>query len=185
MSQPVLLIIDMVNDYFLDGPLHEQRVTLTNSINQLVSHFREKRLPIIWVRQEFSPDLSDAFLEMRRDNVHVTIAGTYGASLLEELERSPQDYEIIKKRYSAFFQTQLDNLLQENDWNPIVLAGVNTHACIRMTAIDAYQRDLDVIVAEDCIGSYDTEHHEITLNYLEGKIAKILSNVEIRKQLST
>ncbi|UCF61812.1 MAG: cysteine hydrolase, partial [Anaerolineaceae bacterium] len=147
--------------------------------------FREKRLPIIWVRQEFSPDLSDAFLEMRRDNVHVTIAGTYGASLLEELERSPQDYEIIKKRYSAFFQTQLDNLLQENDWNPIVLAGVNTHACIRMTAIDAYQRDLDVIVAEDCIGSYDTEHHKITLNYLDGKIAKILSNIEIHKQLST
>ena len=184
MSKPVLLVIDMVNDYFRDGPLYDQRATLTKLINQLVSYFRENELPIIWVRQEFSPDLRDAFPEMRRDRIRITIKGTQGAKILEELERSPKDYEIIKKRYSAFFQTQLDNLLQENDWNPIVLAGVNTHACIRMTAIDAYQRDLEVIVAEDCIGSYDTEHHRITLNYLEGKIAEVLPNVEIRKQLS-
>jgi nicotinamidase-related amidase len=175
----------MVNDYFRDGPLHDQRAALTKSINQLASCFRENGLPIIWVRQEFSPNLSDAFPEMRRSRIRVTIAGTQGANILEELKRSPKDHEIIKKRYSAFFQTQLDNLLHENDWNPIILAGVNTHACIRMTAIDAYQRDLEVIVAEDCIGSYDTEHHRITLNYLEGKIAEVLTNAEIRKQLST
>ena len=184
MNQPVLLIIDMVNDYFCDGPLKEKRAAITDSINQLAKLFRERKLPIIWIRQEFAPDLSDAFPEMRRNCIRVTIAGTQGAKLLDELERSPKDIELIKKRYSAFFQTKLDNLVQENDWNPIVLAGVNTHACIRMTAIDAYQRDLDVILAEDCIGSYDTEHHRVTLNYLEGKIAEVLSNDEILKQLS-
>jgi nicotinamidase-related amidase len=33
------------------------------------------------------------------------------------------------------------------------LAGINTHACIRTAAIDAFQRDYDVILAGDCIAS--------------------------------
>ncbi|WP_353682583.1 isochorismatase family protein [Mesorhizobium sp.] len=39
-----------------------------------------------------------------------------------------------------------------------MLCGVNTHACIRMAAVDAYQRDFRVVLAEECVGSYDAEH---------------------------
>jgi isochorismate hydrolase len=63
--------------------------------------------------------------------------------------------------------------------DPLVLAGINTHACVRMTAIDAYQRDLPVVLARECVASYDAEHHAITLRYLEGKIA-LMNNEEIR-----
>jgi len=66
----------------------------------------------------------------------------------------------------------------------LILAGINTHACIRMTAIDAYQRDWEVIVAADCIDSYDLEHHEISLRYMNGKIACVMNNVEIRAMLA-
>jgi nicotinamidase-related amidase len=41
----------------------------------------------------------------------------------------------------------------------LIAAGINTHACICATAIDAYQRDFPVIVASDCIDSYDRQHH--------------------------
>jgi isochorismate hydrolase len=61
----------------------------------------------------------------------------------------------------------------------LILAGINTHACIRMTAIDAYQRDIPVILAADCIGSYDREHHEISLRYMKDKIAVVMSNGEL------
>jgi isochorismate hydrolase len=44
-----------------------------------------------------------------------------------------------------------------------------------MTAIDAYQRDYDVIVAGDCVASSDPEHHDVTLRYLEGNIARVLA----------
>ncbi len=43
----------------------------------------------------------------------------------------------------------------------VILCGVNAHACIRTAAIDAYQRDLRVIIATDYIGSYDVEHARI------------------------
>ena len=52
-----------------------------------------------------------------------------------------------------------------------------------MTAIDAYQRDWEVILAADCIGSYDREHHEVSLRYMRDKIAEVLSNSEIANRL--
>ena len=175
----VLLVIDLLNDYFRQPPLAAQREHLVGSVNRLAAAFRAAQQPIIWVRQEFSADLSDAFLRMRRENLHVTIAGTDGCELLPELDRLPTDRVLIKKRYSAFFGTGLDEMLATMRPTTLALAGINTHACVRMTAIDAYQRDYDVIVAADCVASYDTEHHEVTKRYLDAGIALFLSSDEI------
>ncbi len=116
---------------------------------------------------------------MRARNLRVTIKGTPGSDIVPELDQGPADHEIVKKRYSAFFSTRLDDLLAQLGVDGLVLAGVNTHACIRMTAIDAYQRDLPVILARQCIGSYDKDHEAVSLRYMDGKIAELLSNAEI------
>jgi isochorismate hydrolase len=65
----------------------------------------------------------------------------------------------------------------------LILAGINTPACIRVSAVDAYQRDWKVIVAADCVGSYDAEHHEVPLRYMNGKIASVMSNEAVREML--
>ncbi|WP_455872734.1 isochorismatase family protein [Rhizobium yanglingense] len=57
--------------------------------------------------------------------------------------------------------------------------GINTHACIRMAAIDAYQRDLRVVLAQECINSYNEEHARVSLDYMNGKIAKVAAVAEI------
>lgn len=62
MRRPALLVIDVLNDLFLEPPLSAQRDRLTSGINELASIFRERGHPVIWVRQEFKADLSDAFL---------------------------------------------------------------------------------------------------------------------------
>ena len=49
--------------------------------------------------------------------------------------------------------------------------------------IDAYQRDFEVIVARECVGSYDREHEAVTLRYLDGKIASVLDNAQVRRRL--
>lgn len=179
MDKPALLIIDMSQDFFRVGRLHELRVNLSRSINELVSHFRKGKLPIIWVRQEFEPDLSDAFLSMRRDGTRITIKGTGGELLLPELDFHKDDFVVIKKRYSAFFQTNLDEILSKLNPSHLVLAGVNTHACIRIAAVDAFQRDYQVIVADSCVNSYDLGFHQDSKRYLEGRVANFLPNSEI------
>ena len=182
MTRPVLIVIDMLNDYFESWEV-ERRDALVGAINNLVSVFRRSGAPVVWVRQEFEPDLRDAFPEMRAKGIHITIKGTAGCHILSELAVDSADPVIIKKRYSAFFGTNLDELLEQLQPDSIVLAGINTHACIRMTAIDAYQRDWPVIVASDCIDSYDRTHHEVTIRYMKDKIAAVLTNREIEAAL--
>jgi len=109
----------------------------------------------------------------------VNIAGTAGCRLLPDLEQSARDSTIVKKRYSAFFETNLDDLLAEFGTEVLVVGGINTHACVRTIVIDAYQRDFDIIVASDCIGSHDLEHHNVTVQYLDGKMARFMSNASI------
>lgn len=182
--KPALIVIDMLNDFWVNRDSARKK-SLVGSINDLVATMRVHSHPVIWVRQEFEPDLSDAFEEMRKKQIHVTIKGTEGCQLLPGLAVAASDPIIVKKRYSAFFGTGLDGLLDRLGLDALILAGINTHACIRMTAIDAYQRDWPVTLALDCIDSYDREHHEVSLRYMRDKIASVRSNEEIRRILET
>jgi maleamate amidohydrolase len=176
--RPVLLVIDILVD-FLDRWSEADRAKLVASVRSVVELFRAMGLPVVWVRQEFEPDLSDAFLEMRRENISITIKGTPGCRIIPELVPLADETQIIKKRFSAFFGTPLDRLLVTLGADTVVLAGVNTHACVRMAAIDAYQRDLDVIIAREAVGSYDREHERVSLRYMDGGIARVMSLSEV------
>jgi nicotinamidase-related amidase len=183
MKEPALIVIDMLNDFLQTwAPASKRR--LVQSTNALLDLVRSYGRPVIWVRQEFRPDLQDAFPEMREKGIRITIQGTHGCQIASELAVDPSDTTIIKKRYSAFYGTHLDQVLARLRPDGLILAGINTHSCIRMAAIDAYQRDWEVVLAADCVDSYDREHHEISLRYMKGKIASVMSNEEIRKMLA-
>lgn len=178
MTKNCLVVIDLQND-FLERLGDEDRAHVICKTNQLIEIFRVFRCPVVWVKQSFRPDLSDAFLEMRDRKISVVIEGTLGAEIYSELARHEADKVVTKKRYSAFFGTALDEILSDLNPNKITLAGVNTHACIRTTAIDAYQRDIRVILASECIASHDPEHARISMGYMHEKIAVAMTNEQI------
>ena len=182
--KPAILIIDVLQDFFRQGRLKDHREQLVNAINDLVRIGREKNVPIIWVRQEFEDDLSDAFLAMKKSGRKITIKNTEGCQLLPELSRIAHDHEVVKKRYSAFFGTNLDDLLLQLGVDTLILAGVNTHACVRTAAIDGYQRDYEIVLATDCIDSYDDEFHKVSLRYLSQSISVSMSNREIESSIT-
>jgi len=185
MRRSAIFVIDMLNDCFGHAELQRLRTSLCSSINELTALARATGCPVIWVRQEFEPDLSDAMLDMKRKNIHMFIKGTAGPQVLDELYRSDADLEVVKKRYSMFFQTGLDALLQRLDTDQIILAGVNTHACIRAAAMDAYQRDFEVMIVRECVASKDAHHHDVTMNYLDGGVARVLPLHELRARFLT
>src|ERR1044071_3870396 len=122
MGRPAVFVIDMLNDCFGHAGLDRMRVALCSSINHLTAFARANAFPVIWVRQEFESDLSDAFLDMKSENIRMFIKDTPGARILDELVRDDSDIEIIKKRFSMFYGTRLESLLQELDANPLILA---------------------------------------------------------------
>lgn len=186
MPSTVVLIIDLLNDFFENSPIiADERRAIAAATNELTHTARRSGCHLIWIRQEFAPDLRDAPLEVRGKRIPVTISGTPGCQWLPELVRDPSQPEIIKKRYSAFFNTDLDTRLTALRCSRVVLAGINTHACIRTTAIDAYQRDYEVLIADDCTTSHDVEHHRVTKQYMNGKIAQFVANSQLSRILGS
>jgi len=174
----------MLNDCFGHAELTRQRASLCSSINELTALARANGYPVVWVRQEFEPDLSDATMDMKAENIRMFIKGTEGPAILDELLRTDGDFEIVKKRYSMFFGTGLDQLLRRLDVDQVILAGVNTHACIRTAAIDAYQRDLPVLIVRGCVASKDMHHHDVSMNYMDGGIANLTTIPDLRYKIA-
>ena len=178
MTRNCLIVIDMQND-FLERLEDDSRAALILNTNQLIDVFRASGCPVIWVQQLLCSDLSDAPLLMRDRRVSVVIDGTSGARIHSDLTRHDEDTVVTKKRYSAFFGTNLEQILTDLAPEQVTLAGVNTHACVRTTAIDAYQRDMRVLLASDCLASHDPEHGRISMAYMDRNIALAMTNDQI------
>ncbi len=178
------LFIDLQVDFFSSHPrLIQNRSQLIANVNGLAAISRRSGSRVFWIKQIFARDLSDAPDIVRQGGYRITMEGTEGAQLLPELAVHESDFTIVKKRYSAFYGTDLDSLLGHIACDRIVIAGINTHACVRTTAIDAYQRDYKVILAVDCIESYDQVHHDISIRYMDGKIGLAMTNPELEVEL--
>jgi ureidoacrylate peracid hydrolase len=63
---------------------------------------------------------------------------TWGAQLVDALHRAPDDLIVRKRRYSAFFGTDLDLLLREHTITTVIITGVVTNICVRSTVHDAF-----------------------------------------------
>ena len=180
----MLVIVDLLQDFF-DAKIWPQSILpasrneLAVKTNELAALCRSHKISVVWFRQEFKSDLSDAFPHMRKSEKIYTISGTEGCELLPELDVHPNDHVMLKSRFSAFFRTNLEALLQERKIDRVILAGITTAWCIRSTAVDAYQRDYEVIVAKECVQAFSEKEQEESIRAMDGYIATFLSNTEI------
>ena len=177
-----LIVIDLQNDFLSHLPAGRAARVVAGA-SKLVVEARSLGAPVIWVVQRFKADLSDAFLEMRDRQIATVIEGTPGADLAEGLVPLDEEPVLVKKRYSAFYGTDLEKRLFALGVERVVLAGINIHACIRMAALDAYQRDLRVVLPIGAIDGFDEAHNEITLRYLDGKAARVMALDEASRVL--
>ena len=171
-----ILVVDMLND-FVTGALGCDRARDCVPYNvKLLRAARENNIPVIFCNDCHLPGI-DKELKLWGDHA---IKGTYGAEVIKELELSPVDYVVPKRRYSGFFQTDLDILLKELGKTEVILTGLHTHMCVRHTSADAYQLGYDVIVAKEATNSFTEEDYNIGIKYLKEVYgAEVLSVDEI------
>lgn len=91
------------------------------------------------------------------------MAGSEGSEIIDELQVAPEDKIIKKRRYSAFFGTDLDLYLRERGISEIHLVGVNTNICVLYSAADARNLNYAVTIYGDGVASFDPEAHKFAL----------------------
>ncbi|KAL4445816.1 hypothetical protein ABPG77_009015 [Micractinium sp. CCAP 211/92] len=158
-----LLVVDMQNDFCLpDAVLCVKGAMgcLPNVIDA-VDVARARGIPVVWVIREHDPEGIDVELfrsPMFKEGKSSTVKGTPGAALVAGLEVQPGERVIVKKRFSAFFDTDLHRILQRMGIQRVVIAGVQTPNCIRGTAWDAIALDYpQVTVLSDGTASSSEE----------------------------
>lgn len=156
-----LLVIDMLNDFIdEDGALSvgPQGKAIVNLIKEKINEFRKNGDPIIFICDNH--EKNDKEFEMFAPHC---IAGTPGAKIISDLEVKDDDKIITKRRYSAFFGTDLDLYLRENNIEEIFLTGVCTNICVLYTAADARNLAYKVNIYKDAVASFDNEAHDFAL----------------------
>ncbi|PKA59059.1 hypothetical protein AXF42_Ash001152 [Apostasia shenzhenica] len=141
-SGTAMLVIDMQNDFILpEGPMYVAGgKAIVPAVIHAVSVARDRGIPVIWVVREHDPFGRD--VEVFRRNLYAngkgpTVEGSKGAELVEGLAPIFGEYKLVKTRFSAFFNTNLNSLLQSTGINSLVIVGVQTPNCIRQTVFDA------------------------------------------------
>lgn len=155
-ERAALLVIDMTNDFIATGAPYEcaEARELIPRINRLIGLARARGLPVVCTTQVHDPSGADlgmvAYLHPITANGTALVEGTEGVAIHPEIDFSPETDELlVKRRYSAFYGTDLENFLRRRGIDSVIITGVATHSCCEATARDALFRDFAVYFVSD------------------------------------
>jgi len=164
--KPALIIVDMLKDTFNKHPnafITKEALKFVPTINRLSAMFRHQGLPVIFSCDSF---LQSDFIFQGKMTPH-SIRGTDGANVIDELEKEKSDIVSPKRRFSAFFKTDLDQTLRTLDCDTVTVAGIATHICVLTTVLDAVALDFRAILLKDCCAAHKPEYHSGTIQIYE------------------
>lgn len=160
-----LLIIDLQKD-FIDEVVNKNQVIIRTK--KLINFFKKNNHLVIFI-QDFHFSKKDK--EFEKWGCHALI-GTKGVDYIDQCKPAKNDLIVKKRRYSAFFKTNLDKILRKNKISQIFICGLYTDFCVLTTAIEAYMRDFDVFVVADATGTTNFANHQRTLKQIKILAAK-------------
>jgi len=163
-EKSALLIADMIKDFVdEDGALSVPAAKeIVSRIAELASEARELKAPVIYINDSHDPD--DPEFEIWPPHA---LTGTDGTEVVSGLEPQEGDYVLAKKKYSAFFETGLDELLRKLGVKHIVITGTVTNICVYATALDAMMRGYSVTVVEGGVAALNEEDQRFALRQIE------------------
>jgi ureidoacrylate peracid hydrolase len=172
-AKSALLIVDMQNDFCTKGGWLDSR-GIDVSPNRkpiaplaaLIETFRGNGIPVVWVNWGVRKDLLNISPSLRHAHnprgdepgiaqpvpgtrSEVIAAGSWGAQVVDEIHPGTQDVQIIKHRFSAFWDTETDAVLRNMGIKTLFIGGVNMDQCVMTTLEDASFLGYDTILIED------------------------------------
>ena len=163
-----LLVIDMLKDFIDEGGALEtgrDGREIVPFVREKIEEYRDLAYPIIYICDNHERD--DKEFDMFPAHC---VKESEGSSIIEDLDVLDNDKIIFKRRYSAFYGTDLDLYLREKGIDEISLVGVCTNICVLYTSADARNISYQVNVYKDGVASFDREAHDFALKEMENTL---------------
>ncbi|KIF58199.1 isochorismatase [Pseudomonas fluorescens] len=111
------------------------------TINGLSQRARDAGVPVVLIQHE------------EKDGPFVR--GADGWQLAKDLLTSTKDLNVYKTTGDSFYQTDLGKLLPSEDFERLVICGLQTDYCVNATVRSAHELGYDVVVARDAHSTVD------------------------------
>jgi nicotinamidase-related amidase len=160
-----LLVLDMLNDFMRsDGALYcgDACRKIIPVIRSLIDRFAERDYPVIYVCDAHRQD--DREFEMFAPHA---VKDSWGARIIEELSPPPGSRIVAKTRFSPFFRTNLEEILDSLKPSEVWVTGVVTSICVMDTVADLRNRDYRTVVPVDAVADFDEGFHAFALKRME------------------
>lgn len=184
-----LLVVDVQNDFVSPQGSAGQRgedigaaMAIVPRLIRLIEEARRIALPIIYIKtthSEWTDSPSWIYRKSQEKALTTCREGSWGAEFYDGISPRPDERVVIKHRYSAFINTDLNTVLKAKGIESVLVTGVATNVCVETTARDAYMFDYYVTLVIDCAAAYDARLHENTLENIRRHFGLVASSEEI------
>ena len=191
-ASTALLLIDMQNDFcaadgYVEKVLRKDASpcrAIVASIAALAERARMVRVPVIWLRADYSPEKVPVHLALKAHERGSTEpfchGGSWGAGFFG-VSPAPGEPVIDKHSFSAFIGTGLEQSLRSRGICTVVLSGVQTNACIESSLRDAASLGFHVVVPSDGVASHTPALHDATLKNVAFLFGDVVPSAEIAR----
>ena len=191
-ASTALVIIDVQNDFALPqgvcGQVGDDISPVAPMVARLKARIESARkagVLIVFVRTIYDePVLSPALAEQYQRRGYpnsICLTGTAGVEFYGGIgpQNAPNEVLVTKHRYSAFWGSSIDRVLRTNGIRTVVLTGIATEVCVESTARDAFFRDYQVVVLEDCVGCYSEDRQKAALVVIARSFGVVTSSADV------
>ncbi|HEX5187653.1 MAG TPA: isochorismatase family cysteine hydrolase [Nitrososphaeraceae archaeon] len=177
-----LIVVDMQNGFVSkDGSYDKLGMNIENyqkvipKIKELINFCREENIPIFYTEAVREPSGIDLLIHvhnilprtreerLQNKNIPICVRGTWDAQTIDEIKPSEEDHVIIKRRDSAFQDTELRMWLNTLKINTLIFCGIDTSICVETSLRDAFNIGYDVILVSDATASGINKHYDTTI----------------------
>ena len=174
VGKAALLVIDIQASTFIDDSDERAIPNMAGyrdrmlKARQVIDLCRTAGIPPIFVQEVHRSDGIDFGRELDGSETEHCFEDQPGTALaVQQMGIRPTDYVVPKRRYSAFFGTDLEILLKGLKAETLLMVGGLTDVCVHYTFVDAHQHDYHARVIEDCVAGSSLPAHEAALTAMD------------------
>ncbi|MBI2848980.1 MAG: isochorismatase family protein [Chloroflexi bacterium] len=176
-QRPALIVVDMTYN-FADSRYppgnSEMGKPAVAAIRRLLDAARSASVPVFYTVGVDStlPGQRGRWKTLREDPLSPDLPPKN--AVVEEIAPQEGEFVIPKMRPSAFFGTNLVDLLIYQQIDTTIVTGMTTSGCVRATVVDAFSYNYRVIIPEEGVGDRALLSHKVSLYDMHMKYADVL-----------
>ena len=199
---PALIVIDVQNGFVSKGGSYDllgmnivPYQDVIPRIQQLIKSCRLAKIPIFYTQAIREPSGIDLLTqthkilprsrEERIKKKTICVRGTWDAKIVDDIKPDDKnDHIIIKRRDSAFHNTEIEVWLRSIGVDTLVFCGIDTSICVESSLRDAFNIGYDVILISDATASSNKKHYESTIEHVKDYYGLVMNIGEFSNQIT-